>query len=397
MNTNTVVQIENTLWKLAAGITLGVAVIASLSGCEAQKAEAVREKMVAASQRDHLPEVDYADSLALFNSKFFLWPDEGMNSDVVRDALNIGKRIDELDTDGFTLTRELETLSAKIAPIKDAEKALKKIRDALRTLPTQIAQEEQRNPSGSARLTTLRNQLAARQAELPAAEALVASLTAEIDPDSAIRNRLETELPAEQEAVRIAGEEQVAAITSKVYWYKTQPEQITLKFVDGKPQVQIKNWALYKEGEPQEDGRSFSSNTELFDEDGDGDLDDTGVAGTVTNVSYTIKGGVWRFDVGVFVAQPEAKTAVEAGNPSLARARAVREAKQGAWVSELREVYSFRFGRIRYDKTAEDGRIFFGGEMNRYRDPNGQFCTGFERDVLKCYRQGSAKLVDRNN
>jgi len=405
---------------------ISVLSLSVVSGCKPGAALAPREKVVAAVQRDHAPEND-----TLYNVKFFLWP-VGASGETIRDAINIANEIDRLDKIGFDQSREVERLRTALKPLQDAETQLTSlqrqgnqlprqitakrnsittIQNAITSLQTQIfglqeqlAVELGRAPaeqnadliaslnsqiaSKQTQLTTKQTQLANEQAVLALllqqqadnpglvaqAQARVGALTTDLDADGSRRRRLNDQLPIEQAAVKDQGDQQVARITQLVYWYKNQPSRVALRFEQGLPQVIINEWALYSEGEPQVDKRDFSS------EDG-----------SITNVSYQVKGGVWRFDLGVF-EQDSPLTAAQ-------KAQAITDAKNGQWSSALKEVYSFRFGRTSYAKTEDpnDGRKFFGGEMTRYRDPNGPFCTGSERTELSCKRQGSVKLVDRNN
>ncbi len=385
-------------------LILAGTVLTMVSGCSPRIAHAPRDPMTAVVQRDEAPAPNGDSNRYLTNVKFFLWPEEmSSHSPVVGQAVTIAGLIDDLDTKGFSLSREKADLERTLKPLADAEAKVVSTQKKIDNAQISLNRELGKSPPNQTIVTRLQTQIAQFTTQLETDKAEAAKQLALIDPIPAgetmgPKRKRQAQLVVEQDDNKVAGEALVAQITTLVYWYKTQPSSVALGFLENsktgalEPFVRINKWALFKEGEIAADQKSYDSSTDLG-------ADEAAEGGTITNVSYQTRGAVFRFDLGVFESPVVPQSGEEIANPALARARAIRDAMNGYWVPELKEVYSFKFGRIRYDKTEDpkDGRVFFGGSMDRRRDPNGRHCEGFEREVLNCLRQGSVKLVDRSN
>src|SRR5262249_1933750 len=122
-----------------------------------------------------------------------------------------------------------------------------------------------------------------------------------------------------QNAITSQGRQLIEELMGLVRWYKNQPTSVVFQFQkDGTLQVMISGWDLGDGAGPRE-----LSSQAL-----------PGKKPTISKASYEELGGVFTFDISIY--QDEAQTA-------------------------LRETYSFRLGRTKYE--VEDGRSFFGGEL----------------------------------
>ncbi|MBL7717115.1 MAG: hypothetical protein JNL01_16750 [Bdellovibrionales bacterium] len=411
------------------------------SACEPLKAEAPKNPIIAPKLQE-FPLTDYY----LVNNKMFLWPVESSPA-VVTEAVRIGRAIDDLDTVSFAYSKEEKTLTTDLAAylaikeaIKDIEKKIKTLDTTIKGRKTLIATEEKKpmdkqNPTN---LAKWKNELAkAEQDRAIEAQNLIdqthqAAITGDqLDPPTVEspkgpkRERMEF-LANDRVRVEAEGTAKVDRMIQIVDWYKTQPSSISFRMTAANPVVELNGWDLSDDA----GSRNFSSET--VSESGF----ETPNLGTITNITYTVLGGVIRFNLGVFetttkLTGAEKAAAVQQGYEtyekfyelekeevrlthemqSLIKRGEMKEADKVrgriadvqqksmalSWNPDLREVYSFRVARHAYEKTLTDGRLFFAGDLTRRRNPKGSLCEGLERTQHQCMRKGSIKLVDRNN
>jgi hypothetical protein len=345
---------------------LGYLMLLVLFGCGVESALAPRDE-VRPVELLGFPKQDWR----LVNNKFFLWR-EDMSPEQVSKAMEISRKIDDLDGEALPLNRQHSELDAKITPLKDA---IREIKTELRPIKTEhekakkgkakaekaLAEAEANLKVEKDKPTPSEEVLTALTAEVEAQKTALAEFDAKIEDLGPKREKLElgitvrevlleplekemTALEEKQLEIETAGREKVDEIMTVVDWYKDQPTAVTFQFEkndrgEEKINASIQGWNMGDDLGP----RNYS--TEAAE----------GEKPTMGNVTYTEKGGIFEFDVYVYTDDTQAT---------------------------LRETYHFRVGRIKYDNPG--GRQFFGGEVSR---------TSADGTV----RRGLAKLVDRNN
>lgn len=356
----------------------------------------------------------------LANNKIFLWRMD-MSQEHVANAFSISQKIDRADARVIELGREEESLRQYLKPYYEAHQEVEKVekqeKDLKRTMnqKKQLISKEEKKPAeqqNQVNLTKWREEVAAAETSLSdivnhlaSAKQHEEAVAAEVDlpieiapdPEDAIRSESQSQTRAQEGYLKKMtrrerlvdietkkmqnGKESsdaLADLLSQVEWYDKQPNSISFNFVDGQPIVQINGWGLHGD----ENRRDFTNSI-------DGEADPR--LGTIANVTYQSRGGVFRFDLGVFTEEtlsPQQKQ------------NAIIEARAGMrWDPRLREVFNFRIARNNYRQTEIDGRIFFAGKIYRYREVKGPYCDENSDEYKKynCERQGSLKLVNSNN
>jgi len=192
--------------------------------------------------------------------------------------------------------------------------------------------------TGEGKKLVLQQDLAKLAADRSAAEAELAQLKR--NPDLIERDRLSA-LRAADESL---GQSNSAEIARLVDWYDSPPSSFFFSIRrDGSIAVSIDHWVLEKGAE----ALNFTSTPPA------------GQKPTIINTQYTELGGVYQFDVLVYL-DPEQ--------------------------TQIMDTYSFRVARLKYD--AADGRVYLSGKITR---------TRLNMDGTTEVRDGFAKLIDRNN
>lgn len=354
-----------------------------LSSCAPMKASAPHEFVTGLELQNFQPSDYY-----LVNNKLFLWH-LGMTDAEVAHTIEISRDIDRSESKTIELRSEEKSLQSLLEPYfaqkRTLEKLEKQIKDLNTTIKTrtQFISKEMNKPESDRNqeklskwndeLEKAKLALSDSEPKLLEAKSQTDAIASELDPANGEdtkgphRKRLD-EITIEKDEVEAKTSKLVADLMKEVDYFTYQPSSISFKFDNNQPSVAIADWGLDSDGVK----RSFST------EDG-----------SIINVTYQEKGGVFRFDLGVFVTED-----LSPSDRQTILASAVHNER---WDSSLREVYSFRVARHAYEKTKKEGRIFFAGELIRRRDMNGSFCVDELERKKSCTRRGMVKLVDRNN
>lgn len=281
-------------------------------GCGVNPPSAPRDGVKAVELRD-FPAQDWR----LVNNRLFLWK-ESMTPADVSQAQAISRTMDDLDTQAVPLNRRNLELEKLIDPLKEKGK--------------ELARESRRLKSEIDKL-----EVAGKTEEAKTLKVARAKVEGQIRENKAKLEPLETELgevEVKRMEIEMKGRERVEEIQKIVEWYKDQPTAVSFRFEpDGTISAGIAAWNLGDDDGP----RNFTTDN-----------------GTIRNVAYEPRGGIFTMEAVVFTDATKAA---------------------------VRETYTFRLARLKYDDPM--GRTFFGGEMTRVK--NGEI------------RRGLAKLVDRNN
>lgn len=308
-----------------------------LTGCGVPKAEAPHDNVKAMQMRDFPPQ-----NWRLNKSMIFLWkkdmtPANGYNAEAISD------RIDDLDWAGIQLSRQDDALNAKIALLQDPVNRLTGIL------------------TSATNDTTAANQaLTAEKAKVPPLPEAIALLTAEVAKLKANQDSISSNLAAVQANLQplVDQEAQVSTqlmsnqtdyltevnqIMAETDWYVDAPAPILFGFKpDGSISCTLTAWSMSDDSPP------LTFSTDAL----------PGKKPTVGNITYTVRGGVFAFEVYVY---------------------------QDAAQTKLQYTFSFRMARTKYDSP--DGRVYFGGEVIRTGVVNGKTET----------RYGLAQFVDKVN
>jgi hypothetical protein len=328
-----------------------------LAGCEVQQAVAPNVDQVQATE---LKDFDPKDArlnltnLRLVNNKFFLWR-EGMTPSDVTTALQISRKLDELDDEAFPLNRkqlqfEIEVDSLK-KELKEIQTRIKGLNEDLKRANKEKADEEAKpeEERNQARLLELAQEISRIEAELPQKKAQEAEMKSAVKSTQRELSKVNAVLrPIEDE-----GTAQVNRLMEIVDWYKDQPSSVAFTFKeDGTISAELRGWNLGDD----EGQRNFSTDRERTP------------INMIEDVAYRIRGGVFTFKAVVYTDETQ---------------------------REARETYCFKIARAKYDVTDRDGRIFFAGDI--VREFGVTSCDSAVLKKSKTIRKGSAKLVDRNN
>jgi hypothetical protein len=352
------------------GITI-VSLLLFNSGCEVQTAVAPREEVVTTPLRKFPARTRESEvaSLRFVNNRIFLWKEDQTPEQMSR-TLEIDRWLDDHDLIASKINNEVADLEAKISVVQEQIKnknlelfkarnwvkkntdELTKLSKSIIALNQSLKEANSKQPPDEALVKNLEIQLAASsekqnslQKENEKLKISIESLNREIaklsdSPEIKERDQaLESKAQDEQEA-----QDKTLEVSSLVDWFETPPVSVDFTVEkDGKLEVSLDGWVIEKGGEALDFTTAISPESKP----------------TILNAQYLELGGVYLFDVLIYADPAQ---------------------------SQVKESYSFRLARIKYDSA--DDRVYLGGKFTRTRIlANGQ------TEI----RDGMAKLIDKNN
>jgi hypothetical protein len=287
-----------------------ILVLFVLGGCHAEERKAPREPLPEVKLQSFAlgdPSMGDLNDQVLFNNKVFLWNDPP-SAAIAEMVIRAGNQVDLNEDEGIAVRSRIRKTEADLEAVNTrlaaaVEAMDQAVKDALDQLRSLAEEQSTLAPEESARSEEISREMETLNAGLPA-------LSAEAAEAKSSREALYGEygrLFREQLRIGRYGEDLVNLVIANTTYFQKMPERVTFNFRPGKVDVTITAW-------PTKDDTHSTA------------------GGTITNVTYEPLGGVLRFDVETVRRQ---------------------------------EYYRFRISRSRLDVT--DGRIFYQGDLRRYR------------------------------